>query len=144
MSVIFDSLSCQWKDVKNFITVSEFSNTTIKQFIVMSEDEVLKLQEKSSNRQWKSFAIAINIILFQVLVAFLLIQVYQQKQEIENLKAIKARYHYLSIYLKGELYLFPLLNGKIYKSRIWIRIQNLIQLKFSRKKMSKNLICRYF
>ena len=23
----------------------------------MSEDEVLKLQEKSSNRQWKSFAI---------------------------------------------------------------------------------------
>ena len=70
MSVIFDSLFCQWKDVKNFITVSEFSNTTIKQFIVMSEDEVLKLQEKSSNRQWKSFAIAINIILLQVLVAF--------------------------------------------------------------------------
>ena len=100
MSVIFDSLSCQWKDVKNFITVSEFSNTTIKQFIVMSEDEVLKLQEKSSNRQWKSFAIAINVILLQVLVAFLLIQVYQQKQEIENLKAIEARYHYLSYLLE--------------------------------------------
>ena len=66
----------------------------------MSEDEVLKLQEKSSNRQWKSFAIAINIILLQVLVAFLLIQVYQQKQEIENLKAIEARYHYLSYLLE--------------------------------------------
>ena len=67
----------------------------------------LKLQEKSSNCQWKTFAIAISFIVLLVLIIMGFFHVYQQSQEVTslltNLKAIKARYLFLNYLLESGI-----------------------------------------
>ena len=72
----------------------------------------LKLQEKSSNCQWKTFAIAISFIVLLVLIIMGFFHVYQQSQEVTslltNLKAIKARYLFLNYLLEsGIVHSYP-------------------------------------